>query len=35
MVASNADMEQYENTLIKVMKSNEKAVETMKWAVGF
>lgn len=35
LVQSNADMETYENTLSIVMKSQEKAAETLAWASEF
>lgn len=35
LVASNAEMEQYYNTLTVVLKSSEKATETLKWAAKF
>lgn len=34
-ISANADMETYENTLTTVLKSNKKAVETLKWAESF
>jgi len=35
LVKSNADMETYKNTLAVVLKSEEKAVETLAWAQKF
>ncbi|MBJ6361735.1 tape measure protein, partial [Paenibacillus sp. GCM10012307] len=35
LIGANADMEQYENTLSVVLKSHEKAVETLSWAKEF
>jgi len=35
LVQSNSDMEQYQNTLAVVLKSQKKAVETMAWANKF
>ncbi|TNJ64541.1 hypothetical protein FE784_19890 [Paenibacillus hemerocallicola] len=35
LIGANADMEQYQNTLGVVLKSQEKAVETLAWAQKF
>lgn len=35
LITSNADMETYQNTLTVVMKSQEKAIETLAWANKF
>ncbi len=35
LIMANADMETYENTLTTVLKSNEKAKETLDWASSF
>ncbi|MHB8125866.1 MAG: hypothetical protein ACYDEJ_09555 [Desulfitobacteriaceae bacterium] len=35
LVKGNADMETYQNTLTTVMGSQEKAIETLKWAQNF
>lgn len=35
LIESNASMEQYKNTLTTVLKSEEKAVETLEWANKF
>lgn len=35
LVGANADMEQYQNTLAVVLKSQEKAIQTLEWANKF
>lgn len=35
LVSSNAEMEQYQNTLTTVLKSSERAKETLEWATTF
>ncbi|GMB00086.1 hypothetical protein [Pelosinus sp. IPA-1] len=35
LVQSNAEMEQYKNTLTVVLKSSERATETLEWAAKF
>src|SRR3972149_237374 len=35
LVKGNADMETYQNTLAKVLGSQEKAIETLAWAQKF